>query len=85
MNPAFLDFQTARLFEEVRQPDQEKPPHGVGQELGDEERPCLPVAQQAEPGHLFLRPFRLLVAPDQFQFRRAHALAFVRHIVERNP
>ena len=39
-------LKTARLIEKIGEPDQEKPPDGIGHEFGDNERPGLPVTQQ---------------------------------------
>ena len=87
VNPAFLDVQPACLFEIVGQPDEKEPPDRIGHELGEDERPGLPVFQQAEPGR-FLRGIAggfVLVAVDVVVFPGRKIFDFVRHIVKRNP
>ncbi|NBS50392.1 MAG: glycine--tRNA ligase subunit beta, partial [Verrucomicrobia bacterium] len=40
-NPALFNVQAAGLLEEIRQPDQKKPPDGIGDQLGQDKGPRL--------------------------------------------
>jgi len=78
-------MEAAGLVEVVRQPDQEEPPGGVGDELPGDEGPGLGIAEQARPGHLFLgrRSGRAVV--DVGQLTLAEEPRFFRHLIKRQP
>ena len=47
--PAFFNIESSSLLKEVRQPDEEKPPDRIGNQLGDNESPRLPIPQELTP------------------------------------
>jgi hypothetical protein len=46
---AVSNVQVARLLEEIGQPGEKKPPDGIGECLGDDERPRLAEPEQPLP------------------------------------
>src|SRR5262249_30715947 len=78
MYGATLDIQSASLLEKIGKPDQKKPPDRIGQELRDDERPALGVAQQSAPLYLALLLDFVTIGMNIGQFRFADAFVLLR-------
>ena len=85
VDPALLDVQAARLLEVVGQPDEEEPPDRIGQELADDERPRLPVAEDREPGELRAGGATSTGCEAARSRRRRRIAADVRQLLGREP
>src|SRR5271157_1286881 len=76
-------IQAMLVLEKTGHPKQIEPPDGIGQELGGDESPCLPVLQQTQPGHSC--GYVLLAASNVGQFRGCAAGMFLGLAVNRLP
>ena len=47
--PTVRNIETPRLLKKVGQPDQKEPPDRIGRKSGDDDRPRLPMFEQAQP------------------------------------
>src|SRR5438128_428569 len=85
VGPAVLDIQVAGLLEVVREPDKKKPPHRIGEKLGNDEGPRLRISQQTSPGHFRLRLRFIPIAEDMREFIRIKSFFSFRHFVKYPP
>src|SRR5262249_18811611 len=68
VSPAMFDVEAAGLLEEIGQPNEEKPPYRVSEELSDDKGPGFTITQQFNPGGFLLSLFVFLIAVDMLEF-----------------
>jgi hypothetical protein len=78
-----LEIDAVVAVQEVRNPEQVQPPHGIGHELADRERPRLAVLQQHPPRHVHRRIGR--IAADVRELGGADARVAVGPPAQRPP
>ncbi len=69
--------------EKIRNPEEVQPPHRVGQELAERERPGLPIPQQSDPRDVLRRVWR--ITPNMRELCGPDRRMILGGAVQRNP